>query len=62
MPGTASPYRRAVTARALAAIKNADYQWTRRRVIVNVVPVDHHKEGSAFDQRNLNAGLPPSAG
>jgi hypothetical protein len=62
MPGTASPYRRVDTDRALAAIKNADDQWPRRCVILNVVPADHRKEGSAFDQCNLHAGLPPAAG
>ena len=33
----------------LAAIKNAGYQWPRRRVTVNLAPADRRKEGSAFD-------------
>ncbi|HIG55017.1 MAG TPA: ATP-binding protein [Candidatus Latescibacteria bacterium] len=35
--------------RVLAAIKNAGYQWPRRRVTVNLAPADRRKEGSAFD-------------
>jgi len=35
--------------RVLAAIKNAGYQWPRRRVTVNLAPADCRKEGSAFD-------------
>ena len=35
--------------RVLAAIKNAGYQWPRRRVTVNLAPADRRKEGSALD-------------
>ena len=35
--------------RVLAAIKNAGYQWPRRRVTVNLAPADRTKEGLAFD-------------
>ena len=35
--------------RVLAAIKNAGYQWPRRKVTVNLAPADRKKEGSAFD-------------
>ena len=35
--------------RVLAAIKNAGYQWPRRRVTINLAPADRRKEGSAFD-------------
>ena len=35
--------------RVLAAIKNAGYQWPRRKVTINLAPADRKKEGSAFD-------------
>ena len=35
--------------RVQAAIRNAGYQWPRRRVTVNLAPADIRKEGSAFD-------------
>ncbi len=35
--------------RVMAAIRNAGYQWPRRRVTVNLAPADIRKEGSAFD-------------
>ena len=35
--------------RVLAAIRNAGYQWPRKRVTVNLAPADRRKEGSAFD-------------
>jgi magnesium chelatase family protein len=35
--------------RVMAAIRNAGYQWPRRRVTVNLAPADVRKEGSAFD-------------
>ena len=35
--------------RVMAAIRNAGYQWPRRRVTVNLAPADRRKEGSAFD-------------
>ena len=51
--------------RVLAAIKNAGYQWPRRRVTVNLAPADRSKEGSAFDlpialgELSLNGSLRP---
>ena len=33
----------------MAAIRNAGFQWPRRRVTVNLAPADIKKEGSAFD-------------
>ena len=35
--------------RVLAAIKNAGYQWPRRKITINLAPADRKKEGSAFD-------------
>ena len=35
--------------RVLAAIKNAGYQWPRRKVTINLAPADRKKEGPAFD-------------
>lgn len=35
--------------RVMAALRNAGYQWPRRRVTVNLAPADIKKEGSAFD-------------
>jgi len=35
--------------RVMAAIRNAGFQWPRRRVTVNLAPADIKKEGSAFD-------------
>ena len=35
--------------RVMAAIRNAGFQWPRRRVTVNLAPADLRKEGSAFD-------------
>ena len=35
--------------RVMAAIRNAGFQWPRRRVTVNLAPADVRKEGSAFD-------------
>jgi len=35
--------------RVMAAIRNAGFQWPRRRVTVNLAPADIRKEGSAFD-------------
>jgi len=35
--------------RVMAAVRNAGYQWPRRRVTVNLAPADVRKEGSAFD-------------
>jgi magnesium chelatase family protein len=35
--------------RVMAAIRNAGYEWPRRRVTVNLAPADLRKEGSAFD-------------
>ena len=35
--------------RVMAAIRNAGYQWPRRRVTVNLAPADIRKEGSALD-------------
>ena len=38
--------------RVMAAIRNAGFQWPRRRVTVNFAPADLRKEGSAFDLSN----------
>jgi len=35
--------------RVMAAVRNAGFQWPRRRVTVNLAPADIRKEGSAFD-------------
>ncbi len=35
--------------RVQAAIRNAGFEWPRRRVTVNLAPADIRKEGSAFD-------------
>ena len=35
--------------RVMAALRNAGYEWPRRRVTVNLAPADIRKEGSAFD-------------
>ncbi len=35
--------------RVMAAIRNAGFQWPRRRVTVSLAPADLRKEGSAFD-------------
>ncbi|MYF93870.1 MAG: YifB family Mg chelatase-like AAA ATPase [Gemmatimonadetes bacterium] len=35
--------------RVLAAIKNAGYQWPRRKVTINLAPADRKKEASATD-------------
>ena len=35
--------------RVMAAVRNAGFQWPRRRVTVNLAPADVRKEGSAFD-------------
>ena len=35
--------------RVMAAIRNAGFQWPRRRVTVNLAPANLRKEGSAFD-------------
>ncbi|HJP29268.1 MAG TPA: YifB family Mg chelatase-like AAA ATPase [Candidatus Latescibacteria bacterium] len=35
--------------RVMAAIRNAGFEWPRRRVTVNLAPADLRKEGSAFD-------------
>jgi len=35
--------------RVMAAIRNAGYEWPRRRVTVNLAPADIRKEGSGFD-------------
>ena len=35
--------------RVMAAVRNAGFQWPRRRVTVNLAPADLRKEGSAFD-------------
>ena len=35
--------------RVMAAIRNAGYEWPRRRVTVNLAPADIRKAGSAFD-------------
>ena len=35
--------------RVMAAIRNAGFEWPRRRVTVNLAPADLPKEGSAFD-------------
>ena len=33
----------------MAAVRNAGFEWPRRRVTVNLAPADVRKEGSAFD-------------
>ena len=54
--------------RVLAAIKNAGYQWPRRRVTVNLAPADRTKEGLAFHlpialgELSLNGSLRPVHG
>lgn len=35
--------------RVMAAIRNAGFEWPRRRVTVNLAPADLRREGSAFD-------------
>ena len=35
--------------RVMAAVRNAGFQWPRRRVTVNLAPADVRKQGSAFD-------------
>ncbi len=35
--------------RVMAAVRNAGFEWPRRRVTVNLAPADIRKEGSAFD-------------
>ena len=35
--------------RVMAAVRNAGFEWPRRRVTVNLAPADVRKEGSAFD-------------
>jgi magnesium chelatase family protein len=35
--------------RIISAIKNSDFEWPRRRIIVNLAPADIPKSGTAFD-------------
>ncbi|MED5416046.1 MAG: magnesium chelatase domain-containing protein, partial [Candidatus Latescibacterota bacterium] len=46
--------------RVMASIRNAGFQWPRRRVTVSLAPADLRKERSAFDLAIANCVLVPA--